>query len=95
LSSGGWHPVRPGGVFVVASVVAEAAVQDADKSVAQSAQGLMMGVAGGAMLVIEGPCTAAGQQGGEGPLVDGGIEAAVAYMAGQYRAFLAGFGSQG
>src|ERR1700751_3008061 len=39
----------PGGVFVVGLVVAEAAVQDAEEAVAEGAQGLGVGVAGGAV----------------------------------------------
>jgi len=34
--------VRPCGVFAVGGVVAEAAVEDADKAVAQGAQGLVV-----------------------------------------------------
>ena len=45
--------MRPGGVLVVRGVVAQAAVQDADEAVAQCAQGLVVGVVGGAMLVVE------------------------------------------
>jgi hypothetical protein len=82
--------VCPAGVFVVGRVVAQAAVQDADETVAQGAQGLMMGVASGAVLVIERAGAGAGQQGSEGPLVDGVLEAAIAHVAGQHRAFLAG-----
>ena len=38
---------------VVERVVAKAAVQDADESIAEGTQGLMMKVAGGAVLVVE------------------------------------------
>ena len=48
-------------------------MQDADEAVAEGAQGLVVGVAGGAMLVVERSGAGAGQQGGEGPLVDGVI----------------------
>ena len=50
----------------------------------------MMGVAGGSMLVVERPGAGAGSQRREGPLVDGVIEATVAYVAGQHGLFLAG-----
>jgi len=36
-------------------VVGQAAVQDADEAVAQGAQGLVVGVAGGAVLVVVAP----------------------------------------
>jgi hypothetical protein len=45
--------VCPGGLFVVLSVVAKSAVQDAHEAVAQGAQGLVVEVAGGASLVVE------------------------------------------
>jgi hypothetical protein len=57
-------------------------VQDADEAVAHCAQCLVVGVAGGAVLVIEGACAGAGGDRAEGPLVDGVIVAAVAYVAG-------------
>jgi hypothetical protein len=44
--------LRPGGGLVVVSVVAQAAVQDADESVGQGAQGLVVGVAAGAVSVV-------------------------------------------
>ena len=49
----------------------------------------MVGVVGGAVLVIERSGAGTGGQRAEGPLVDGVIEAAVAYVAGQDGAFLA------
>ena len=64
-------------------------MQDADEAVAQGAQGLVVQVAGGAVLVVEGAGAGAGLQGAEGPLVDGVVEAAVADVAGQHGAFLA------
>ena len=48
----------------------------------------MVGVAGGAVLVVEGAGAGAGGQGAEGPVVDGVIQAAVADVAGQHGAFL-------
>ena len=59
-------------------------MQDAHEAVTQGAQGLVVGVAGGAVLVIESPCAGACGDGAEGPLVDGVIEASVAHVAGQH-----------
>jgi hypothetical protein len=64
-------------------------VQDADETVAQGAQGLVVQVAGGAVLVVEGSCSWTGSERAEGPSVDGVIEAPVTDVAGQYGAFLA------
>ena len=58
-------------------------MQDADESVAEGAKRLMVHVSSGAVLVVERPCAGAGQQRGEGPLVDGVIEAAVTDVTGQ------------
>jgi len=70
-------------------------VQDADEAVAEGAQGLVVGVAGGAMLVVERSRAWAVVDRAEGPLVDGVIEAAVADVAGQHGAFLARCHRQG
>ena len=64
-------------------------MEDADESVAQSAQGLMMQIAGGAVVVVEGACSRTVRESAEGPLVDGVVESPVADVAGQYGAFLA------
>jgi hypothetical protein len=48
VSSRDLFAVSPCGLFVIALLAAEAAVQDADEAVAQGAQGLVVGVAGGA-----------------------------------------------
>jgi hypothetical protein len=54
LSSGlGGLTVCPGGVFAIERVVAQAAVQDADESIAEGTQGLMVKVSGGAVLIVE------------------------------------------
>jgi hypothetical protein len=82
--------VCPGGVFAVGGVVAEAAVQDADESVSQGAEGLVVQVAGGAVLVVEGACSGTCGERAEGPAVDGVVEAPVADVAGQHGAFLTG-----
>jgi hypothetical protein len=39
----------PGGFFAVEGVVAKAAMQDADESITQGAQGLVVAVSGGAV----------------------------------------------
>ena len=75
--------------------MAQAAVQDAHEAVAEGAEGLVVGVVGGAALVIKGAGAWTGGQGAEGPLVDGVVEAAVAHVARQNRAFLAGGDGQG
>jgi regulator of RNase E activity RraA len=49
--------VGPGGVLVVDAVVDEAAVKDADESVAESSQSRVVGVASGPMDVVEGAGT--------------------------------------
>ena len=70
-------------------------MQDADESITQGAQGLMVEVSGGAVLVIERSRAWAVVDRAEGPLVDGVIEATVAYVAGQNGAFLARCHGQG
>ncbi len=79
----------PGGVFVVSGFVAYAAVQDADEAVTEGASGLVMEVAGGAVLVVEQAGAGTGVKGAEGPLVDGVIQAAIADVAGRHGVFLA------
>ena len=56
-------------------------MQEADESVAQGAQGLMMQVAGGAVVVVEGACSWTVRESAEGPLVDGAVESPVAAAA--------------
>jgi len=80
----------PGNVLVVLGVVAEAAVEDADEAVAEGAEGLVVQVAGVAVVVVEVAGAGTGRQRAERPLVDGVVEAPVADVAGEYRAFLAG-----
>jgi hypothetical protein len=65
-------------------------VEDADESVAEGAQGLVVHVAGGAVVVVVGACAGAAGERAEGSVVDGVVEAAVTHVAGQYGAFLAG-----
>jgi hypothetical protein len=89
LSSSDVESVSPGGVFVVGRVVSEAAVEDADEAVREGSQGPVVGVAGGASLVVERPSTGAGRQGGERPEVAGVSEAAVAGVAGEHDAVFA------
>src|SRR3954454_22888442 len=74
----------PGGGLVIAAVVAQAAVQDADEPVGQGSQGLVVGGAAGALSVVV--VTGAGRdaQCGEGLVVEGVGEASVAGVAGQH-----------
>jgi hypothetical protein len=60
--------VGPGGGLAVDAVVGHAAVQDAHQPVAESADGLVVGVATGPAVVIVGAGARAGGQRGEGPL---------------------------
>ena len=82
--------VGPGGVFVVGGAGAEAAVEVADEPVAERSEGLVVEVAGGSSLVVEGPTAGACGDGAERPLVDGVVEAPVADVAGEHGLLLAG-----
>jgi hypothetical protein len=53
-------------------------VEDADESVAQGAQGLVVQVAGGAVVVVEGAGAGTDTDRAEGLLVNGVVEASVA-----------------
>src|SRR6202035_5869204 len=53
-SSGLLGAVSPGDVFVVGAVGCEAAVEDADEAVAEGSEGLVVAVAVGAVLGVEG-----------------------------------------
>ena len=70
-------------------------MQDAHEAVAEGAEGLVVGVVGGAVLVVEGSGPGADLEGAQSPLVDGVIQPAVAYVAGQHGAFFAGGDGQG
>ena len=85
----------PGDVFVVAVVVAEAAVEDPDEAVAECAERLVVQVAGGAPLVVELAGTGTGLQCAERPLIDGVVETPVADVAGEHGTFLARGDRQG
>jgi hypothetical protein len=63
--------------------VGQAAVQDAGEAVAQGPQGLVVGVSGGAVVVVEGAGARAGADSGKRPEVDGVSEALIAGVAGQ------------
>ena len=65
----------------------QAAVEVADESVAECAEGLVVGVADGAVLVVELACAGAGANGAERPQVDRLGQALVAGVAGQYDTF--------
>ena len=78
MSSGERGAVCQGGVFVVAGVVAEAAVQDADEAVAQGAEGLVVGcpsasVSGGKRQGAQSRSGSASQDGLQAP-GDGGLQ---------------------
>ena len=68
-------------MFAVDGVVAQAAVQDADESIAQGAQRLVVEVSSGAVLVVERSGTWAVVDGAEGPLVGGVIESSIPNVA--------------
>ena len=57
MSSSALLGCGPGGELVVAGSVAQAAVQDADPSVGQGAEGLLMGGPAGTVTVIAGAST--------------------------------------
>ena len=62
-------------------------MQDADQAVAEAAESLMVGVASGAVLVVEGASSWTSGQRTERPLVKGVIEAFVADVTSQHGAF--------
>ena len=62
-------------------------MEDADESVAEGAEGLVVEVAGGAVLVVERSAAGAGRERAERPLVDGVVEPAVADVAGEDGSF--------
>ncbi len=68
--------------------MAQAAGQDADESIAQDSLGVMVKVAGGPVLAVEGPCSEAVGQRAEGPVVDGVTEAFVATWRAKTERFL-------
>ncbi len=80
----GGGSVGPSCVLVVAAVVLDAAVQDADPTVSESSQRLVVGVADGATLVVEESGTGAPVQRAECTLIEGVGEAAVADEAGEH-----------
>ena len=86
--------VTPCDVFVVEAVVVEAAVEDADEVVAEGAQGLVVVIAGGAVVVVERPAAGAVGERAERCLVDGVVEAPVADVAGEDGFVLAGCDGQ-
>src|ERR1019366_8763642 len=57
LSSGDLGVRWPGHLLVVALAVAEASVQHADETVGEGAERLVMGLALGALAVVEGACS--------------------------------------
>ena len=79
----GWLAVCPGGVFVVEAVVVEAAVEDADEPVGERSEGLVVEVAGGSVLVVEGATARALGERAERGLVEGVVEPPVADVSGE------------
>ena len=79
--------MSPGDVFVVGDVVGEASVEDADESVAEGAEGLVVGVVGRSTLVVVAACSGRSGERGEGPQVDRIGESLVADMPGENNAF--------
>jgi hypothetical protein len=73
----GFVPVCPGGCLVVGGAGLEAAVKDADEAVGEAAEGVVVLVSAGALLVVEGACAEGDAQGGEGLGVEGVDEAGV------------------
>jgi hypothetical protein len=71
-------------VFVVGGVVLEASVEDADEAVGEGAEGLVVGVAGGTVTVIERSGSRFAPERCESPSVEGVGEASVAYVAGRH-----------
>jgi hypothetical protein len=69
--------------LAVVAVVAQAAVQDADQTVGQCSEGLVVGGAAAAQLVVVGPSAWGTGQGAEGPEVAGVGQAFVAGQAGE------------
>ena len=70
-------------------------MEEADEAVAEGSQGLVVGVAGGAAVVVERAGAGAGAEGGEGPQVDRVGEALVAGVAGQHDPSAAGGSGDG
>jgi len=75
--------VLPGGGFVVELSSLEAGVEDADPAVGELAQGLAVGFAAGAELVVVGAGSGRWDQGAERPLLHGVGQPPVAGVAGQ------------
>ena len=65
-------------------------MEDADETVAERAEGLVVEVAGGSSLVVEGAAAVAVGECGERPLVDRVVEPPVPDVAGEHGPFLAG-----
>jgi hypothetical protein len=69
--------------------MAEAAVEDAHEAVGERSQGSVVGVAAGAVFVVERSCAGAGVECGERPLVARVSETFVAGVAGEHDLVLA------
>ena len=75
--------VCPGGLFVVEGVVFEAAVEDADEAVGEGAEGLVVEVAVGSVLVVVETASSALGERAERGLVECVVEAPVADVSGE------------
>src|SRR5712692_2758751 len=82
-SSGNLRDSRPSDLLAVGLAVDETAVQDADQTVGQSAQSLMVGLAACAQDVVSTPGAVGASERGECPLVAGVGEPAVACHPGE------------
>ena len=80
----------PGGCFVVVAVVCQAGMQDADPSVGELVQGLVVVLAASPQLVVVAAGAGRLAEGAERPLLQGVGEPAVAGVAGQHDAAEAG-----
>src|SRR6516165_8438034 len=69
MSSGGclFCVAIPGRRLIVGAPMGEAAVEDADEAVREHAQRLSVGLAGGALLLVEAPRAGRCAERGEGP----------------------------
>ncbi len=80
---GGGLAVCPGGVLVVGGAVGQAAVEDADEAVGEGAEGLVVEVAVGSVLVVVETASSALGERAERGLVECVVEAPVADVSGE------------
>ena len=70
-------------------------MEDADEAVAEGAECLVVEVAGGSSLVVEGAAAGTCRQRAERPVIDRVVEAPVADVVGEHGSFLAGGDGEG